>query len=285
MPTIAISYRRDDTAGVTGRLYDRLCDRFGKRAVFRDIDARIPAGMDFRTFIEDAFKNVDACVCVIGPKWLGPQAGGSDRIMNSQDWVRVEVETALARKIPVVPVMIDDTPIPARDRLPKSLHDLFYREAVAVDQLKDFDVHAQRLIKGLEDALAQQPPREPGNVDRYNLYLGFTAFCALLVNAVPLLVMKTPLAAWPGVAPLHFLAAVLMPIAVIFALYRRSGVFGTSLAASIVALALFALTAWYGYADLVRGAKSEIMDAVLFAFYLLFQMSMTAYQFYRPRDL
>ena len=45
-PTIFISYRREDTVGHAGRIFDRLVERFGKEHVFRDIDT-ISAGEDF----------------------------------------------------------------------------------------------------------------------------------------------------------------------------------------------------------------------------------------------
>src|SRR5262249_51178840 len=44
---IFISYRRQDSADITGRIYDRLTQHFGRRIVFRDVDS-IPIGADFR---------------------------------------------------------------------------------------------------------------------------------------------------------------------------------------------------------------------------------------------
>ena len=42
MSGIFISYRREDSQELAGRLFDRLAQRFGKDRVFRDIDAIDP---------------------------------------------------------------------------------------------------------------------------------------------------------------------------------------------------------------------------------------------------
>jgi hypothetical protein len=43
---IFVSYRRQDSAHLAGRLYDRLADRFGEGQVFMDVDT-IKLGVDF----------------------------------------------------------------------------------------------------------------------------------------------------------------------------------------------------------------------------------------------
>ncbi len=48
---IFINYRRKDSADITGRLYDRLVAKFGKKAVFKDVDS-IPLGVNFRDFLD-----------------------------------------------------------------------------------------------------------------------------------------------------------------------------------------------------------------------------------------
>ena len=164
MPKIVISYRREDTAGITGRIHDRLRDHYGREAVFRDIDA-IPLGIDFRKHLEQVLKDADAMVCVIGENWLGKPSRGvnrggarraapSSRISDPADYVRLEVESALQKDIPVVPVLIDNTPMPKSADLPESMHGLMFRQALTVSQLQDFDVHTKRLIDGLDRTLA-----------------------------------------------------------------------------------------------------------------------------------
>ncbi len=153
MPKIVISYRREDTAGITGRIHDRLRDHYGRDAVFRDIDA-IPLGVDFRKHLEQILNDADAMVCIIGEKWLGKPKRGASRISDPTDYVRLEVEAALRKGIPLVPVLIDDTRMPKSDDLPESIRDLMFRHALRVDQLQDFDANTKRLVDGLDRTLA-----------------------------------------------------------------------------------------------------------------------------------
>lgn len=52
MSKILISYRREDSADVTGRIYDRMVQEFGQDIVFKDIDS-IPFGVDFRKYLDE----------------------------------------------------------------------------------------------------------------------------------------------------------------------------------------------------------------------------------------
>ena len=76
---IAISYRREDTAPITGRIDDRLQAIFGRDRVFMDLDS-IPFGVDFRAHISESLNRCDTLLVVIGPHWLGVAADGSRRI-------------------------------------------------------------------------------------------------------------------------------------------------------------------------------------------------------------
>ena len=69
MPGIFISYRRDDSAGHTGRIYDRLATQFGPAQVFMDVDA-IQPGEDFTRVLAERTKSCSALVAIIGRQWL-----------------------------------------------------------------------------------------------------------------------------------------------------------------------------------------------------------------------
>ena len=71
MPRITISYRRDDTLDITGRIFDRLERHCGREAVFRDIDS-IPPGADFRRHIDRVLDESDIILAIVGPRWIGP---------------------------------------------------------------------------------------------------------------------------------------------------------------------------------------------------------------------
>jgi hypothetical protein len=127
---IFISYRRDDSEGEAGRLYDDLVRAYGDTSVFMDV-AGIDPGVDFRQAID---KNVSGCgvlLAVIGPTWA-TIAGhdGTRRLDNPEDYVRLEISSALKRGIPVIPVLVHDARMPALDQLPEDLKDLRYRNSV-----------------------------------------------------------------------------------------------------------------------------------------------------------
>ncbi|HEV2335930.1 MAG TPA: TIR domain-containing protein [Stellaceae bacterium] len=162
MPRITISYRRDDSIAITGRIYDRLVARYGRDTVFRDIDD-VGIGVDFRTHIEKELRKSDAVIAVVGPHWAGPSASQS-RLSNEADPVRVEIETALGRKLPLIPVLVLGAAMPSVTQLPESLKDFAYRNAVEVDAGQNFDVGMTRLITALDGILGRsaKPGRAAG---------------------------------------------------------------------------------------------------------------------------
>jgi len=159
MATIFLSYRRQDSAGVAGRIYDRLRDHFGNDAVVMDI-VSIPFGVDFREYINTEVARCDVLLAVIGPKWLG-KTGARRRLDDPRDFVRIEIEAALQRNIPVIPVRIDRRRMPTEADLPPSLSPLAFRNAIEVDQGRDFHVHVDRLIRGIELHLGRVPSAAP----------------------------------------------------------------------------------------------------------------------------
>ena len=135
MPRIAISYRRDDSAAITGRIFDRLAARYGTGSVFRDIDS-IPLGVDFREYINRMLAETDITLVVVGKRWFGTRKGRR-RIDDPADPVRVEVEMALRSRMPVVPVLVEGSAMPNIDQLPDSLKELVYCNGLHVDSGRD----------------------------------------------------------------------------------------------------------------------------------------------------
>lgn len=158
--TIILSYRRDDSADISGRIFDRLVQHFGADRVFIDIDS-IPAGVDFHDHIHSALDNCGALLAVIGKGWSGPRRGRGSRIMDAEDWVRLEVETALTSKIPVIPVLVGHAELPTSGQLPETLAALQRRNAVSVDSGRDFHPHMNRLIGDIERLLGNEAPPQP----------------------------------------------------------------------------------------------------------------------------
>src|SRR6266550_171973 len=153
---IAISYRREDSLPTAGRLYDRLQAKFGKENVFMDFDS-IPPGMDFREQIKQMIERSKLVIAIIGPHWLGEQPDASRRIDNPADFVRLEIAYALQRGIPVIPVLVNNTPMPPPEKLPQEIEGLAFRNALILDTGIDFHHHADRLITGIGKAMDIAP--------------------------------------------------------------------------------------------------------------------------------
>lgn len=145
---IAISYRREDSLAITGRLYDRLQAKFGKHNVFMDFDSIRP-GLDFRGQIRQTIERSDLVIAMIGPHWLGKQPDGSRKIDNPNDFVRLEIEYALKKGIPVVPVLVSNTPMPQPEELPPDIEALAFRHGLPLDSGLDFHQHTDRLINSI----------------------------------------------------------------------------------------------------------------------------------------
>jgi len=129
---IFVSYRREDSAGESGRLFDDLVREFGEESVFMDVDG-IGPGMDFRKAIEENVSSCGVFLAVIGPEWTTIKDGaGGLRLENINDFVRLEIATALARNIAVIPVLVHGASMPKPEQLPENLKELAYRNSVEI---------------------------------------------------------------------------------------------------------------------------------------------------------
>jgi tetratricopeptide (TPR) repeat protein len=154
---IFISYRRQETAWPAGRLYDVLVEHFPPEQVFKDVD-NIDPGDDFVERITAAVSSCDVLLALIGQQWLTiTDETGQRRLDNPGDYVRLEIETALTRKIRVIPILVDDAQMPRANQLPANLAPFARRNAVEINPLT-FDT--ERLIvtvrKTLELELASR---------------------------------------------------------------------------------------------------------------------------------
>lgn len=168
MTRVFISYRRDDSAAYAGRLYDRLTAHFGQDQVFMDID-QIGPGEDFVETIQRTVSASETTVVLIGKGWLSAtDADGKRRLDDPDDFVRLEIATALERKIKVVPVLVGGAAMPKTSQLPESLALLARRNAIEISDTR-FHSDVNRLIEAIEKIRAgvQAPiaSAESSNVD------------------------------------------------------------------------------------------------------------------------
>ena len=150
---VFLSYRRDDliVAGMIHRLFSRLEQALGKGNVFMDVD-RIPPGVDFRKVLYDEVSRADVVVALIGSQW---QELLIERKDDPSDFVRIEIESALERGIPTVPLLIGDAEVPQMDAMPESMKEFAYRNAVRVDPGRNFDQDVATLIANLNTHFQQ----------------------------------------------------------------------------------------------------------------------------------
>lgn len=149
-PMIFLSYRRDDSEHITGRIRDRLGMHFGDHAIFRDVDS-IPAGMDFVRKVEETIRAARVLVAIIGPQWAGAtDRQGRRRLDQADDPVRFELEAAFDAALPLVPVLVEHARMPAREELPPSLAALPTINAVIIPPEPYFAEGVKRLAGAIE---------------------------------------------------------------------------------------------------------------------------------------
>ncbi len=226
---IFISYRRDDTEGEAGRLFDDLVRSFGDDSVFMDVSGINP-GMDFRKAIDD---NVAACgvlLAMIGPTWCAMKNNaGTRRLDDPNDFVRLEIASALARNVAVIPVLVHDAKMPRPEELPDNLKDLAFRNSVEITHARwnsDVQLLTQALTRYVAPtassdtapvhatvAVQLPPPTAPATKPRSSrpsgvpLILGIVAAAVLALGIVAYFMFRGPgygplLGTWTNPAPI-----------------------------------------------------------------------------------
>lgn len=160
MAKIFISYRRDDSEYQTDRLHRELKQyvQNPREDIFIDVD-NIPFGVDFVEHLQGKVSQCEMLLAVIGKGWLDHtnDKTGARSLDDPSDFVRIEISTALARDIPVVPVLLDGTAVPAPDKLPDDLKSLSRRNGKFVNRMS-FSADVKSLVEGLS---IQSPPQSP----------------------------------------------------------------------------------------------------------------------------
>lgn len=158
---IFISYRRQDSAYPAGWLYDRLAERFGPEQIFKDVDS-IELGDDFVETITNAVGSCDILLALIGKEWLdAADSEGSRRLNDPDDFVRLEIEAALSRKVLLIPILVEGALMPRGDQLPPSIAPMVRRQALELSPNR-FRADTERLLEVMERTLADIKDEQPG---------------------------------------------------------------------------------------------------------------------------
>jgi tetratricopeptide (TPR) repeat protein len=162
---IFINYRREESRWSARILYDRLSARFDRKQIFMDIDGIAP-GDDFVEVIEQRVGECDVLIAVIGTHWLTSTNEREERRLdNPEDFVRMEIATALTRAIRVIPVLVDGASMPRSTDLPDNLKGLARRNAVRVSDT-GFDDDCRRLILAIEQVLEKNATEQREKKER-----------------------------------------------------------------------------------------------------------------------
>jgi hypothetical protein len=146
---IFISYRRDDSEGEAGRLFDDLVREFGSKNVFMDVTGIRP-GVDFVKAIEANVADCGILLAIIGPTWATiASANGARRLDDPNDFVVLEIASALKREVPVIPVLVHGARMPSQDQLPESLKSFSHRNSIELSHVRWLS-DVQLLIEALK---------------------------------------------------------------------------------------------------------------------------------------
>jgi hypothetical protein len=168
MAKIFVSYRRTDSEGYAGRICDRLTPKFGSDGVFMDVDSINP-GADFPSVLSKALADSYVLIAVVGQNWRGPKADHTFRLNDADDFVRQEIQSAIEKKITVIPLLVGGAKMPSAQELPEELmaftnfnaveirHDKFVADMAALIQTLEALLHDYELTRAAEE-LQEQPP-------------------------------------------------------------------------------------------------------------------------------
>ena len=185
---IFISYRRDDAAGYARALYDALSRPFGAERVFIDVDD-IAAGQAFDEVIRQAVGESKVLLVLVGKRWRGEREGQPPRIDDSDDPVRLEVASALARGMRVIPLLLDGATMPTEQQLPAELRPLARRNALEIGNTR-FAADVERLVGALREALGEPAPAPAAPAGRRRVLLGAGLAAAALIGLATVVLLR-----------------------------------------------------------------------------------------------
>jgi DNA polymerase len=151
MSRIFINYRRQDTEGYVGRLYDHLTRHFEPDDIFMDVE-NIQPGADFVAALEEAVSGCDVFIAMIGPQWLtATDERGQPRLGQWNDFVRLEIAMALKHNKLVIPLLVGRARMPSPDQLPEDINLLSRRNAMELSH-QGFPHDVEKLARVIKSA-------------------------------------------------------------------------------------------------------------------------------------
>ncbi len=160
MTRIFINYRRQDSEGYVGRLFDHLTQHFTPQDIFMDVDS-IPPGADFVQTLEDAVAACDVFIAMVGPQWLTlVDEYGERRIDQWNDFVRIEISSALKQGKAIIPVLVGRSRMPNPSDLPEDIAAFARRNALELSQ-QHFSQDVKKLAQAIQDSSPAKRNHKP----------------------------------------------------------------------------------------------------------------------------
>lgn len=145
MTKIFISYRRDDSQYVTDSIHDYLKAHFGDENVFLDVES-IPFGVNFREYLAEQIAAHDVVLVIIGTDWARIM---QERADHPNDFVRIEIESALAQEKLIIPVLVKESKMPNFSDLPESISELQWLNSTEIRRKPYLEDDCRRLAEGI----------------------------------------------------------------------------------------------------------------------------------------
>jgi len=143
-----ISYRRKDSADITGRIYDRLANELGKNNVFKDVYS-VPLGVNFKEYVNEEISKANIVLVIIGSSWL-EKRNAEPRIKEPNDLVRLEIEAAFQNDVPLIPILVSTASMPEEEALPDNLKQLVYINGIKIRPDPDFEHDINSLLAAIK---------------------------------------------------------------------------------------------------------------------------------------
>ena len=158
---IFINYRHEDVPFAASALYRELKGRFGAENIFFDAGTLRP-GMEFLEEITSRLSGTaGAFLALIGPEWLPTME--VHRRRGDNDYVAQEIDLGMRNGWTVIPVLLNDAPLPEGRDLPLAIKAL-PRHHVARVRQTSLDADVEDLIARLDEISSHPDVEEPSSV-------------------------------------------------------------------------------------------------------------------------
>lgn len=143
------------------------------------MDVDVPAGIDYRQFFRKSIGDCSVVLAVIGDHWLtATDEAGNRRLDQEQDFVRIEIQSALELNKPVIPLLVGRASMPISSNLPPSIDGLSFRQSAEVRSGTQLQSHLKSLAMRVEELLTENeliPIVQPIELDPHSIEMSESA--------------------------------------------------------------------------------------------------------------